>query len=231
VTSASGRTPLAPASRNRTAVTVIVHPVSTTSANWHCCAPWTPSAAKCSPVCSPESALLGAVAAAARVIAGIGLARGLAALLAGFGLALPITGLSLPANWLTASFATGVVITVAAAVPPAWRATRVAPVQALRDADPAPGGFSARRLESGLAVTVIGIALLAAGLFAGAPIAGTSAGTLACFLGLAVLGPLFARPLAFLSGLPLTVLPGRASTLARRNAMRDRSGPAQPRPR
>jgi len=168
-----------------------------------------------------EATLLGAVAALAGVLAGIGLARGLAALLAGFGLSLPVTGLSLPAGWLGVSFAAGVAITVTAAVPPAWRATRVAPVQALRDAEPAPAKFSARRLISGLAVTGAGIALLAAGLFAGASTLVTGGGAVLCFLGVTFLGPLFARQLAFAIGLPLTALPGRVGTLARGNAMRN----------
>ena len=66
-----------------------------------------------------------------------------------------------------------------------------------------------------------GIALLLTGLFTGGPIAVTAAGAAACFLGVAVLGPLFARPLAFAAGLPLTRLPGQAGALARSNAMRN----------
>ena len=166
-----------------------------------------------------EAVLLGAAAAAAGVLLGIGLARGLAALLSGFGVSLPISGLEVPATGAAASFGAGLVITVVAAVPPAWRATRVAPVQALRDAVPAPAGFSPGRLAAGLAVTAAGIALVLAGLFAGASAVITGAGGMACFLGATVLGPLFARPLAAAVGLPLTVLPGRTGALARGNAM------------
>jgi putative ABC transport system permease protein len=168
-----------------------------------------------------EAVLLGAAASAVGVLLGIGLAKGLAALLSGFGVSLPISGLEVPATGTAASFAIGLVITIVAAVPPAWRATRVAPVQALRDAVPAPGGFSPGRLAAGLAVTAAGIALVLAGLFAGAPAVITGAGALACFLGATALGPLFARPLAAAVGLPLTALPGRTGTLARGNAMRN----------
>jgi putative ABC transport system permease protein len=168
-----------------------------------------------------EAVLLGATAAAAGVLLGIALARGLAALLSGFGVSLPISGLVVPPAGAAASFGAGLVITIVAAVPPAWRATRVAPVQALRDAVPAPTGFSPGRLASGLAVTAAGIALVLAGLFAGASAVITGAGALACFLGATVLGPLFARPLAAVIGLPLTALPGRTGALARGNAMRN----------
>jgi putative ABC transport system permease protein len=167
-----------------------------------------------------EAAVLGTIASAAGVLLGVGLARGLAALLSSFGVALPITGLVLPPAGLAVSLAAGVAVTVAAAVPPAWRATSVAPVQALRDAVPAPGRFPGRRLTAGLAVTIAGVALLLAGLSAGS-VALTAVGAVACFLGVTVLGPLIVRPLAFCVGQPLTVLPARTGVLARRNAMRN----------
>jgi putative ABC transport system permease protein len=168
-----------------------------------------------------ESALVGAVAAATGILLGIGLARGLVALLASFGLSLPTSAPALPAAWLAASWAAGLTITVAAAVPPAWRATRVAPVQALRDAVPAPAGITALRLGWGLAVMAAGLAMVLAGLFAGAPIAVSGAGAMGCFLGVTILGPILTRPLALAMGLPLLALPGRTGALARGNAIRN----------
>jgi putative ABC transport system permease protein len=168
-----------------------------------------------------EAALLGAAAAGVGVLAGIGLARGLAGLLSTFGLSLPASGLVVPPAGAAAAFGAGLAITVVAAVPPAWRATKVAPVQALRDAAPSPGRFSARRLVVGLTVTVAGIAVLVAGLFAGAPVLLTAVGAVACFLGVTVLGPLLARPLGLAVGLPLTALPGRTGALGRSNAVRN----------
>jgi putative ABC transport system permease protein len=168
-----------------------------------------------------ESALVGAVAAATGILLGIGLARGLAALLATFGLSLPMNALALPAAGLAASWAAGLTITVAAAVPPSWRATRVAPVQALRDAVPAPAGITAWRLGWGLAVMAAGLAMVLAGLFAGAPILVSGAGAMGCFLGVTILGPILTRPLALAVGLPLIALPGRTGALARGNAMRN----------
>jgi putative ABC transport system permease protein len=168
-----------------------------------------------------EAALLGTVAAVAGLLLGIALARGLAALLSGFGVSLPITGLVVPPAGAAASFAAGVAVTVVAAVPPAWRATRVAPIQALRDAVPAPAAFSARRLAAGLVVTAAGAGLALAGLFGGGSAVLAAAGAVACFLGVTILGPLFARPLAAAVGLPLMALPARTGALARSNAMRN----------
>lgn len=168
-----------------------------------------------------EAAVLGTVASASGVLLGLGLARALAALLSAFGVSLPITGLVVPLAGVTGSFAAGLLTTVIAAIPPAWRATRVAPVQALRDAVPAPPRFSGRRLTTGLAVTVSGVALVVTGLTGRVSLIVTVAGAVACFTGVTVLGPLFARPLASAVGLPLTTLPGQAGVLARGNAMRN----------
>jgi putative ABC transport system permease protein len=112
-------------------------------------------------------------------------------------------------------------MTLVAAVAPAYRATRVAPVQALRDAVPSPAVFSPRRLAAGLAVTAAGVALVLAGLFTGASLALTVAGALLSFTGVTALGPLAARPLAYVIGFPLTRLPGRTGLLARGNTMRN----------
>ncbi|HEY6479174.1 MAG TPA: FtsX-like permease family protein, partial [Streptosporangiaceae bacterium] len=49
----------------------------------------------------------------------------------------------------------------------------------------------------------------------------TGAGAVLSFIGVTVLGPLAARPLAYLIGFPMTRLPGRTGALARGNAMRN----------
>jgi len=115
----------------------------------------------------------------------------------------------------------GLAVTVAAAVAPAVRATRVAPVQALRDAAPTATRFSGRRLAAALAVTGTGAALLLSGLLTGAGLAVTAAGAGLCFLGVTIAGPLLAGPLAAAAGAPLTWLPARVGALARGNTVRN----------
>ena len=168
-----------------------------------------------------EAALIGIVAALAGAGIGVALSKGLVALLSGFGLSLPVTGLVVPLWQLALAVGSGLAVTLVAAIAPAFRATRVAPVQALRDAVPAPVGFSSRRLAGGLAVTTAGVALVLAGLSSGAAVALTGAGAVASFIGITVLAPLAARPLARVIGFPLTLLPGRTGVLARGNTMRD----------
>src|SRR5215813_2443008 len=136
-----------------------------------------------------EAALIGIVAALAGAGIGVALSRGLVALLSGFGLSLPVTGLVVPLWQLALAVGSGFAVTLVAAIAPAFRATRVAPVQALRDAVPAPVRFSSRRLAGGLAVTTAGVALVLAGLSSGAAVVLTGAGAVACFVGITVLAP------------------------------------------
>jgi putative ABC transport system permease protein len=168
-----------------------------------------------------EAAAVGIAGVLAGAVLGIAVAKGLAALLATFGVSLPITGLSVPPLQVALACTVGLVTTLAAALAPAYRATRVAPVQALRDAAPSPQAFSARRLAAGLAVTGAGAALLLADLAAGAGVVIAAAGAGLCFAGVTVLGPLLARPLAAAVGWPLTRLPARVGALARGNTMRN----------
>ena len=166
-----------------------------------------------------EAAAVGLTASVAGDILGLALSRGLAALLGSAGFSLPVPGLVLPWAQLAAAIGTGVAVTLAAALSPAYRATRVAPVQALREAVPARSFFSAGRLTWGLACAAAGVTALLAGVFTRAGIAATGMGAAACLIAVTVLGPLAARPLAALAGTPLTMLPARTGVLARRNAM------------
>ncbi len=82
-----------------------------------------------------------------------------------FGLSLPTAPPRLQVTTVLASLLVGTVVTLVAAIAPALRATRVLPVEALRDATPGADRFSHRRLVIGLLVTGLGLAALLAGLF------------------------------------------------------------------
>ncbi len=64
------------------------------------------------------------------------------------------------------SLVVGVVVTVVASVVPARRASKVAPIEALRESEDAGESGLGRRFVVGLIVTVIGVASLLYGLFA-----------------------------------------------------------------
>lgn len=169
-----------------------------------------------------EALVIGIIASAVGIISGFGLALGLQALLDRFGIDLPSDGLIfLPRTGIVAA-SLGIIVTLVSAIAPARRAAKISPMAAMRENAPKAPKFSLRRTLSGLAVTLIGVAVLLAGLFSdiGQPAQVVGAGAFITFLGVAMLAPLFAGPLSNLIGSPLQVMrmPGK---LARRNAARN----------
>jgi putative ABC transport system permease protein len=167
-----------------------------------------------------EALLLGLGASAIGLGLGVGVAKGLTALMDAVGFSLPTTSTQLLPRTIWVSLIVGTVVTVVAALMPARRATKVLPVEALRDCAPGSSRPSKWRAVAGVIIAGGGVAALLAGLFGGAGIALVGLGILASVLGITTLLPLAARPLAAAIGWPLRVrgLPG---DLARQNAMRN----------
>jgi putative ABC transport system permease protein len=170
-----------------------------------------------------ESVAVGVVAVVAGLAAGVGIAIGLKALLAQFGIVVPSGRLVVGTSTIVVSALTGLGITVAAAVLPARRAARVAPVAAMRDATVEGPSGRGRRAVIGLALSAVGGGLIAAGLFGNSQhaLVRVAEGAAALFVGITTLAPLFAEPVAAILGAPLTVLLGAAGRLGRGNAMRN----------
>jgi putative ABC transport system permease protein len=171
-----------------------------------------------------EAVVVGLIAALLGVAAGIGVAAGLKALLAGFGLLdVPAGGLVLSPRTVLVALLTGVLVSAAAAVLPAHRAAKVPPVAALRDLARDGSGSSRRRVVIGAAVTVAGVASFSLGLLSDSKraILPAGLGAAAVLIGVAVLGPVIARPVSRLIGAPLPALKGMPGRLARENAVRN----------
>jgi putative ABC transport system permease protein len=166
-----------------------------------------------------EALLTGVVASTVGAGLGILLAIGLARLL---GFSLTNGGLTISPRSFIVSIAVGTAVTVAAATLPARRATRVAPMAALRDAIPEAAPVTRRRIVGGAIVAVIGAALLGTGLFVNTSqtLLLLGLGALALFIGIAYLAPLLVRPVAGAIGRPLAALRGVPGRLARENAIR-----------
>ena len=81
-----------------------------------------------------EALAIGVLASAIGLAAGLGLAIGLASLFSAMGLELPSGDTVFGARTVLVAGGVGVFVTLVAGLIPAWRATRVAPVAALRDA-------------------------------------------------------------------------------------------------
>jgi putative ABC transport system permease protein len=170
-----------------------------------------------------EAVAVGLIAALAGVVAGIGVAAGLKAVMSAFGvLDIPEGGSVLAPRTVFVSLLTGVLVSAAAAVLPARKAAKAPPITLLRDLAQDSSGRSRRREAIGAAVTAAGVATLTLGLQAdpGRPLlVGTGAAVI--FIGVAVLGPIIARPASRLLGAPLPALKGMPGTLARENAIRN----------
>ena len=100
-----------------------------------------------------EALAMGAGASAVGLAAGFGLAKGINALFKALGLDLPQTGTVFASRTIIVSLLVGVLVTLVAGLVPAWRATRVAPVEALRDAS---GSSRRLRLPARIVRAVVG---------------------------------------------------------------------------
>jgi putative ABC transport system permease protein len=163
-----------------------------------------------------EALVLGAAGAVLGVAAGYGMAAGLKSVFAGIGLDLPISGVVFSVGTALLGLGVGVGVTLLAALSPALRAARVAPVAAIRGAQVDTSGASRPRLVAGTVLTAAGASVALAASSAalvGLGAAGMLVGVLAVAPALAVLA-------ARVVGAPIARLRGLPGKLARRNAAR-----------
>jgi putative ABC transport system permease protein len=164
-----------------------------------------------------EAVVVGLIASAVGLVAGIGVALGLKALIGVFGGSLPDGPTVVATRTIIVSFVVGVLVTAVAALFPARRASHVSPLAALRDAA-TPDRPLTRQSIGGAILLVIGVVALGFGL-TGSGLKILGIGTLVGFLGIAVLSPLLSRPVAGVIGrLFARRIPGR---LGRENSVRN----------
>ena len=166
-----------------------------------------------------EALVVGFVASAIGILAGVGLALGLLSIAqSAFGLmAMPLVVTATP---VIAGLLVGLVVTVAASVAPALRASRVAPLAALRDVAIDRSASSRWRAVAGAVVLAAGGAVVWAGS-AGHSAGQAGLGAVATLAGFILLGPIAARPAAAVLGAPLARRRAMSGKLARQNAMRN----------
>jgi putative ABC transport system permease protein len=167
-----------------------------------------------------EALVVGLLASAGGIAAGLGLASGLLALMEAMGLTMPSSALVLGGSTIVTSVAVGVIVTLVASLAPAIRASRIAPLAALRDVAVDRSAASWLRAVAGVAVTGAGIALAVSGA-TGESLSTTGLGALATLIGVVMLGPVVARPAAAVLGAPQAARRGMSGVLARRNSMRN----------
>ncbi|HMG62145.1 MAG TPA: ABC transporter permease, partial [Streptosporangiaceae bacterium] len=170
-----------------------------------------------------EALFVGVFASLGGLLAGVGIGAALKAFL-GSGGNLPSGGLVVLPATVLATLLTGVVVTVVAALLPSIRASRVAPVAAMRSNDqPATQKSLVVRNSIGTAFFGTGLAAVVYGAHLGGssgrlPV-GAGAGLI--LIGAFVLTPLLSRPLIALVGPLFARLYGVSGKLAKQNALRN----------
>jgi putative ABC transport system permease protein len=146
-----------------------------------------------------ESAAIGLLATAVGLLGGVGLAVGIRRLLMLVGVEVPSTTVALEPRTIIAALVVGVGVTMVAAAVPAWAATRVAPIEALRDAAPTTDEGGSRRGVIGAVVLSLGVLGLVTCALVGDQRPLTAVASLASFVGLVIAGPALARGTARLA--------------------------------
>ncbi|CAO5186867.1 putative ABC transport system permease protein [Frankia sp. AiPs1] len=170
-----------------------------------------------------EAALVGAAGATAGLGLGAGLALLLRAAVGAFGVDLPSGSLVFEARTIVVAYAVGVVITSVAAFVPARKAASVPPIAAMRETYVLPARSLRLRAIAGIALSGLGVLLLAAGTASSGKSAASAvgAGAAAIFLGVATLSPLLSVPVIRVLGRPFVAVFGTTGHLGRENAMRN----------
>src|SRR5262245_56366803 len=174
-----------------------------------------------------EALVMGVLASLVGLAFGVLLAKGLFALFDAVGFTLPNSGLVLTGTAVVIALAAGILVTLVASLRPAFRATRVPPIAAVREGATLPKSrFAFLRLPGSIFLTLLGFAALSYGLFA--PGLSTTSllvwmgvGALMIFLGVALLAERLVRPLATVLGWPAAKFGGVAGGLARENTQRN----------
>ncbi|MEU7803598.1 FtsX-like permease family protein [Micromonospora arborensis] len=167
-----------------------------------------------------ESAVLGLVASALGVLLGVALAGGIRLLMSR--LDVPVSGgLTVTGTTALTGLLLGTALTVGAALLPAWRGTRVAPVAALTDAAVQPSRGAGRvRLAFGALVLAGGVAALVGAASVGQVLLVAVGGVLT-FFGIVLFGPVLVPALARVFGWPARRVLGTIGELAVANTVRN----------
>jgi len=167
-----------------------------------------------------EALLIGVLATAVGVGAGLGLAAGLRALLESADVGLPTGALVIGTGSIVVPVVIGLGVTLVAALGPALQSARVSPLAAMRASAVEAPGIGRVRLVVGLLAAVAGVGLIVAGA-SGAALGPVGLGSVATAVAFVLLGPVLARPAGRLLGTPARLVKGVTGQLAQENAVRN----------
>jgi putative ABC transport system permease protein len=175
-----------------------------------------------------EAALIGLLASALGIAGGYGFVELVKLMFTGVGFELPVTSLRLTTQSVLVPILVGTLATIVAAMMPAVRATRVAPLEALRETggstESKEGSSRKRTIIAGL-LLVVAVVLLGLGLFVAedeeSALSQMGGGLVLLFIAIAMLGGRFVPPIVSVIGAPIERLRGVTGLLARENAQRE----------
>ncbi|MFF4426579.1 ABC transporter permease [Streptomyces sp. NPDC001549] len=171
-----------------------------------------------------EALVVGALSAVVGLLSGIGLAVAIRSVLGSFGAKLPGGDLVIAPGTITAALVIGILVTTVAAVLPAWRTGRIAPVAAMGSAHlPATAKSLVVRNVIGSIISVLGIGLVLLGVSTGGNSGRMTIGAGAFFMliGMIVLLPLLSKPVIGAVRPLLQKVFGIPGKLASQNAVRN----------
>ncbi|WP_446664699.1 ABC transporter permease [Flexivirga sp. B27] len=170
-----------------------------------------------------EAVIVGLIGSLVGLGVGIGLAAGLQVLLSSTGTGLPSGSLVVGPGAIIACLVVGVVVTTVSALAPARRASRVAPVEAMRESQTDGSASLKVRTIIALVLAVLSVVALAIGASGkGGGAAGmVGLGAVGTILAVVCGAPALARPVVGSLGLVLAKPFGKLGQLARTNAIRN----------
>jgi len=161
-----------------------------------------------------ESFLVGVLGSLVGYAAGVLLAKGLSSLM------IEDANLKLLPVSFIAAMLVGTIVTTASAIFPAWRASKIPPVAAMRDVAIDTSAGSRKRLVGGIITLIGGLTSMVGGAASGELLM-LGGGMLTIFIAFVILGPIAARPATGVVSAPLPRTRGVVGQLARLNAARN----------
>ncbi|MGI8993708.1 MAG: ABC transporter permease [Nocardioidaceae bacterium] len=170
-----------------------------------------------------EALVVGMLGSLLGIGVGYLLAIGLKALFGAIGLDLAGADLPIQPRTVVVSLVVGLLVTLLAAYLPARRASRIAPVAAMRDEVAMPESTVRRRLVIGSGLVFLGIASMVVGFIGegGAGLSLTGAGMLGVLVGVSLMSPVVGRPVIVGLGALYRRAFGTVGVLAKENSLRN----------
>ncbi|MDX2343122.1 MAG: FtsX-like permease family protein [Acidimicrobiia bacterium] len=174
-----------------------------------------------------EAVVVGVFASILGLAFGFVIAQLLTAGMAAVGFDLPSTAATLAPRTIIVGLTVGIVVTIASAVLPAIRASRIPPVAALQDVDITLRMSDRRRTIIGVALLVFGMGGILNGLFGDVldfgpldELTAIGVGAIFVFLAVSMLSSLVVKPAARFLGWPMVKLDNMTGSLAVENSVR-----------